>query len=206
MTEARQARLELLRTSGDTVTANTELARLCLRPTADLRATCAARAGEADFRRGAALFPQYQAVRLVIPTLGQLTAAGVQRASARKRSLLATMSGHFTRAIGSGSPDWLSAATYYIGLSQWDYGNFLKNVQLPEGLTDEQRAAAVTGSTQQAEQNYAQAKKTWQSLLDKAAADKFSNPWVDRAREGVQGNVPETPPAPPSAGTAGGRQ
>ena len=188
----------------------TELARACARanPPADIRADCAALAGERAFRQGAALFPQYQAIKLVIPTVRQLSAAGVQRASARKRAMLRTMTDHFTQAIRTGSPEWLSAATYYIGLAQWEYGNFLKNVQLPEGLTDTLRAVAQKGAAEQAEQNYDQAKKTWQSLVDKAEQEKFSNPWVDRAKAALQGTVPETPPTgrlrPPSAGTRDG--
>jgi hypothetical protein len=191
---AQQERLDVLRSSGDTAAANAELARLCVRPTAELKAACADRAGEREFRRGAALFPRYQAMKLVIPTVRQLTAAGVQRASAQKQALLRTMTTHFTQAIKSGSPEWLSAATFYIGLAQWEYGNFLKNVQLPGGLTEEQRTAAQNGANQQAEQNYAAARKTWQSLVDKADQEKISNAWVDRAREAVKGNVPETPP------------
>jgi TolA-binding protein len=191
---ARQARLALLRSAGDTAAATTELARLCQSPTPELRADCAALAGERAFRQGQALFDDYKAIRLVIPTIQQLTAAGVQRASARKQSLLRTMNGHFTRAIQSGSPEWLSAATYYVGLAQWEYGNFLKNVQLPASLNEEQRAAAEQGSAQQAEQNYNAARSTWTSLIEKAQAEGFSNVWVDRAREALAGNVPETPP------------
>jgi hypothetical protein len=104
------------------------------------------------------------------------------------------MSANLTRAITTGAPEWLSAATYYLGLAQWEYGDFLKTVQLPAGLTDEQRQAAVQGATQQAEANYDAARKTWQSLIDKAEQDKFTNPWVDRARDALKGNVPENPP------------
>jgi hypothetical protein len=118
----------------------------------------------------------------------------VQRASAQKQSLLRTMTGHFTRAIRSGSPAPLAAATFYVGLAQWEYGEFLKNVQLPSTLTPEQRQAAEQGSAQQAETNYEAARKTWQSLIDKAQAENFSNPWVDRARQALSGNVPENPP------------
>lgn len=191
---ARQARLALLRSAGDTAAASTELARLCQSPTPELRADCAALAGERAFRQGQALFDDYQRIRLVIPTIQQLTAAGVQRASARKQSMLRTMNGHFTRAIQSGSPEWLSAATFYVGLAQWEYGEFLKNVQLPASLNEEQRAAAQQGSAQQAEQNYEAARSTWSSLIEKAQAEGFSNAWVDRAREALAGNVPATPP------------
>jgi hypothetical protein len=104
------------------------------------------------------------------------------------------MNGHFTRAIQSGSPEWLSAATFYVGLAQWEYGRFLENVQLPSSLSEEQRAAAQQGSAQQAEQNYEAARSTWRSLLEKAQGEGFSNAWVDRAREALAGNVPETPP------------
>ena len=191
---ARQARLELLRASGDSAAASAELAQLCQNPSAELRADCAARAGERAFRQGQGQFAAYQQVRLVIPSVQQLTAAGVQRASARKQQLLRTMNGHFTRAIQSGSPEWLAAATFYVGLAQWEYGEFLKNVQLPSSLNEEQRAAALQGSAQQAEQNYEAARSTWRSLIEKAQTDGFSNVWVDRAREALAGNVPATPP------------
>lgn len=191
---ARQARLALLRAAGDTASATAELAQLCRNPSAELRDECAARAGERAFRQGQALFDDYQRVRLVIPSVQQLTAAGVQRASARKQSLLRTMNGHFTRAIQSGSPEWLAAATFYVGLAQWEYGRFLENVQLPSALNEEQRAAALQGSRTQAEENYEAARGTWRSLLEKAQAESFSNVWVERAREALAGNVPETPP------------
>ena len=191
---ARQARLQLLRAAGDTAAATSELAQLCQNPAPELRAECSARAGERAFNQGRALFDDYQRVRLVIPSVQQLTAAGVQRASARKQSLLRTMNGHFTRAIQAGSPEWLAAATYYVGLAQWEYGEFLRNVQLPSSLSEEQRVAAQQGSAQQAEQNYEAARGTWRSLLEKAQTDGFSNVWVDRAREALAGNVPETPP------------
>ena len=192
--DARTARVALLRAAGDSTAASAELARLCVRPTADLRTECAEREGQAAFRQGVALWPRYKAERLVIRTVGQLTQAGVQRASAQKQSLLRTMTGHFTRAIRSGSPAPLAAATFYVGLAQWEYGEFLKNVQLPSTLTPEQRQAAEQGSAQQAETNYEAARKTWQSLIDKAQAENFSNPWVDRARQALSGNVPENPP------------
>jgi hypothetical protein len=104
------------------------------------------------------------------------------------------MNGHFTRAIQAGAPEWLAAATYYVGLAQWEYGEFLKNVQLPSALNEEQRAAALAGSAQQAEQNYEAARSTWRSLIEKAQTDGFSNVWVERAREALAGNVPDTPP------------
>jgi TolA-binding protein len=202
-TQARSTRLALLRAGGDSVTAARELATLCAaNPGPELRGACAARVGEEALRAGAAMFPAYQAERLVVASKAQLTAAGVQRASARKQRMLRDMSGHFTRAIESGSPLHLSAASFYIGLAQWEYGNFVKNVQLPAGITDEERALALSGSERQATQYYDAARKTWQALLDKAQQENIDNDWVTRAREAVAGNVPATPPTP--QGSAGG--
>ncbi|HUQ82374.1 MAG TPA: tetratricopeptide repeat protein [Gemmatimonadaceae bacterium] len=192
---ARSTRLVLLRATGDSLGAERELASLCTAtPAGDLRAACASRLGEQELRAGVALFPQYQAVRLVIPSKAQLTAAGVQRASAQKQKLLRDMSAHFTKSIETGSPLHLAASTFYVGLAQWEYGNFVKNVQLPSSLTDAERASATAGSERQATQYYDAAKKTWQALLDKAEQQKIDNEWVTRAREAVAGNVPTTPP------------
>jgi TolA-binding protein len=193
--QARTTRLALLRASGDSVGAQQELASLCSSsPSSELRSTCATRVGEQEFRAGVALFPQYQAVRLVIPSKAQLTAAGVQRASAAKQQLLRQMSDHFTKAIETGSPVHLAASSFYVGLAQWEYGNFVKNVQLPGGLTDAERTSATAGSERQATQYYDAARKTWQTLLDKAAREKIDNEWVTRARDALAGNVPATPP------------
>ena len=194
--QARSTRLAMLRASGDSLGAERELATLCTTTQAgDLRAQCATRIGDQALRAGVAMFPQYQAVKLVIPSKAQLTAAGVQRASAPKQQLLRDMSAHFTKAIESGSSLHLAAATFYVGLAQWEYGNFVKNVQLPAGLTDEERAQATVGSERQATQYYDAARKTWQALLDKAQQDKIDNEWVTRARDAVAGNVPAMPPS-----------
>jgi hypothetical protein len=194
--EARTARVAVLRATGDSLGVARELDAVCAaNPTGEFRADCAARVGAQAFNMGAALFPQYQAVKLVIPSKRQLTAAGVQRASARKQQLLRDMSAHFTKAIESGSPMHIAAATYYVGLAQWEYGNFVKNVQLPAGLTDEERAAALGGSERQATQYFDAARKTWQALIDKAETENIENEWVTRAREALSGNVPATPPS-----------
>ena len=200
--EVRTTRLALLRATGDSASAERELATLCEgNPSGDLRLTCAARIGERELRLGASMFPGFQAERLVIPTRAQLNTAGVQRASAKKQELLRQMTDHLTRAIESGSPLHLSAATFYVGLAQWEYGNFVKNVQLPEGLTEEERTVAITGSERQATQYYDAARKTWQALLDKARQENIDNEWVVRAREAIAGTVPATPPPPPSGGS-----
>ena len=204
---AREQRIVLLRATGDSATARTELARLCRNPTsAAARNECAAeraRAAEAvaraAFERGVAIFQNYRAERLVIPTKAQLTAAGVRRASARKQTLLRQLTTQFESAIKSGNPEYLAAATYYIGLAQYEYGEFLKNVQLPETLTEEERAAAVAGSTRQAQASYDAAKNTWQALAEKAAQDtalasnERAGRWISLAREAAGGNVEMNP-------------
>ena len=196
---ARQQRIAVLQQSGDSAAANAELSRLCSGTvSADLKATCASRTGDRYFRQGASLFSEYQQEQLVIT--GQVTAAAVNRASARKQRLLKDMTAQFTKAIQSGDPKSVAASTYYVGLAQWAYGDFLKNVQLPSNLTDEQRAQAQQGAATQAEQFYTQAKQTWQALLDKAEQDAQlkndagAQPWLERARNAVNGNVDTSPP------------
>jgi TolA-binding protein len=201
--QAQSARVALLKASGNTTTANAELARLCARPSEALRAACADRTAEQAFRQGVAIFPRYKALRLVITTPAQLTRTGVERASAQKRTLLQQMTGHFTRSINTGSPEWLAASSYYVGLGQWEYGEFLKNVRLPTSLSAEQRAAAQQGAAQQAEAYYEEARKTWQTLLDKAQQENLNNAWIDRARAAIGGDVPATPP---TSSIGGGRE
>jgi TolA-binding protein len=196
---ARQTRLEMLRASGDTVAATRELAALCTRPTPEIRGQCAARVAEGHFRRGAALWGRYRSLRFVIPSKAQLTAAGVQRAQRQKQAVLREMSTHFTNAIKTGNARWLAAATYHLGLAQWEYGTFLRNVQLPSGLTPEEKQAGEQGASQQAEQFFEAARKTWQSLVEKAEQERGefeteARDWIERAREALRGNVPAEPP------------
>jgi tetratricopeptide (TPR) repeat protein len=197
--EARQTRLELLRASGDTVAATRELAALCTRPTPEIRGQCAARAAEGHFRRGVALWPRYKSLRFVIASKSQLTAAGVQRAQRQKQAVLREMSTHLTNAIKTGNARWLAAATYHLGLAQHEYGNFLRNVELPAGLTPEEQQAGQQGAAQQAEQFFQAAQKTWQSLVEKSEQERGefeaeAREWVERAREALRGNVPADPP------------
>ncbi len=189
---ARALRVTLLKAAGDTTAVNVELANLCTAtPPAYLRADCAARAGRAAFAQGVQEFERYRPMRFVIAKTSQLTALGVKRASAPKLELLNALTKTFTRAIETGDPEYLSAATYYIGVAQWEYGNFLKNVQLPASLTDAERTAAAQGAAGQAGSYYGQANKTWQALVDKAAQQKISNKWIDMTRDGLQGKVPD---------------
>ena len=191
--DANAMRVSLLKATGAAAAADAELASLCQHPTAPLKAQCADRAGAAAFKAGQALFPKYQAVQLVIPKKINLTRAGVERLSKPKKTLLTQMSGDFTKAIDTGSPEWVAAGSYYAGLAQWEYGNFLANVTLPSDLTDDERAAATAGAARQAEAYYKAANKLWQALVDKAAKDKFTNAWVDRAKAALQGKVDAAP-------------
>ena len=213
--QARSQRVTLLAASGDSAAANAELARACARPTADIRAVCAGRTAAAAFQRGLAQWPAYQAEKLVIPTRARLTAAGVRSASARKQQLLRAMVANFEAAIRTGNPEYLAAATFYVGMAQWEYGNFLKNVQLPDGLNDEERTAAAQGSARQAEEYYENARKLWRALVEKANDDEELKKsdramrWVNLANDAARGEVPENPPtsaAPAAAATVGGEE
>jgi TolA-binding protein len=206
--DARQQQIAMLKATGDTTAANRALASACERPSEDLQSTCAASVAERSFNQGVATFSRYQPIKLTISSKSQLTAAGVARASREKQALLKQLTSDFASAIKSGVPQYLAAASYYVGLAQWEYGDFLKNVQLPDNLTDAERTQAQQGAAQQAEQYYAAAKQIWQELVQRAeqtqaiANDPAAKPWIDRARNAVQGNVDT---APPSAATGGDR-
>jgi tetratricopeptide (TPR) repeat protein len=200
--DAQRLRLDQLLLAGDSTTAASELARLCVRPAAGLADRCAARAAEAAYRDGMALWPRYEAMPLVIATRADLTRAGVEKASAAKQQLLRQLGQAFGRAIAAGAPLWLSAASFQTGLAQWHYGLFLRDVQLPAELTEGQRTAAQRGSAQQAQQYFDAARTTWQALVDKAAAGGFANEWVERAKEALEGKgVPPREVAPVVAPT-----
>ena len=199
--QARQRRIGLLQAAGDSSGATDELSRLCAgNITGDLKATCAAQTGDRYFRTGASLYSRYQEEKLVIVSKSKLTAAGVKTASAKKQQLLKQLAAEFTKAIATGDPKAIAASTYYLGLAQWNYGDFLKNVQLPAGLTDAEQAAAKQGSAKQAEAYYTQAKNAWQALVQKADADATlknnagAAPWIERARTALNGNVDVNPP------------
>ena len=199
--QARQQRIALLQAAGDSSGATAELSRLCSGNVgAELKATCAAQTGDRYFRSGASMFGRYREERLVISTKARLTAAGVKTASARKQQLLKQLAAEFTKAIATGDPKAIAASTYYLGLAQWEYGDFLKNVQLPSGLNDAETAAAQQGSAQQAEAYYTQARTTWQALIQKADADETlksdagAAPWIERAKNALNNNVDLNPP------------
>src|SRR3954469_7954000 len=199
--QAKQQQIAQLQTSGDTAAANRALITACARPGEALQAECSSRVAERSFQQGVGTFGEYQPLKLVISSKGQLTAAGVTRASRQKQALLRQLTSEFANAIKSGVPQYMAASSYYVGLAQWEYGNFLKNVQLPSGLTDAEQTQAQQGAAQQAEQYYAAAKQVWQELVQRAEStpaignDAAARPWIDRARNAVQGNVDAAPPS-----------
>jgi TolA-binding protein len=207
--EARAQRYNLLLASGDTTAAQAELRVFCRNPRTDEeRAQCSGErarvsAGEARaaFDRGRALYQQYDELTLRITSKAQLTQRGVATASARKQALLRQLSAAFRQAIETGNAEYLAASTYYIGLAQWEYGRFVENVELPSGLTDAEQEAAKTGSSRQAEQYYNAARQAWRALVQKADQDpqlkndERARRWVDRARQGIEGDVPNDAPS-----------
>lgn len=206
--EARAQRYNLLIAQGDTAAAQTELRVFCQRPQNDEeRAQCAGErarvaAGEAreDFERGRTLYERYDALTLRIATKANLTQRGVAAASRQKQQLLQQLTAAFREAIRSGNAQYVAASTFYVGLAQYEYGRFVENVELPEGLTPEEQEAARNGSRQQAQQYYDAARTTWRALVEKAEAeealksDPAARAWIDRAREGIEGRVPEDAP------------
>jgi hypothetical protein len=80
-----------------------------------------------------------------------------------------------------------------MGLAQWEYGDYLKNVELPADLTGPQLSAAQAGSAQQAAQYFDAARKTWATLVEKAEQDSIANSWVARARNALAGNIARAP-------------
>jgi TolA-binding protein len=199
--DARQRQIAQLQTSGDTAAANRVLTNACARPSEGMEAECSSRVAERAFVQGVSTFGEYQPLKLTISSKSQLTAAGVQRASREKQTLLRQLTSEFSSAIKTGVPQYLAASSYYVGLAQWEYGNFLKNVQLPSGLTDAEQTAAQQGAAQQAEQYYSAARQLWQELVQRAQStpaignDAAAKPWIDRARNAVQGNVDAAPPS-----------
>ncbi len=193
--DATAERIALLKATGASAAADAELAKLCGHPTAQLKSECASRAGAAAFASGQALWAKYQAMQLVIPKKNNLTRAGVARLSQPKKDMLAKMNGEFAKAIETGSPEWVSAGSYYAGLAQWEYGNFLANVTLPKGLSPDESQAAQAGAAKQGEAYYQAANKLWKALVDKSVKEKFTNAWVDRAQAALAGKVDATPGA-----------
>lgn len=200
---ASARRIVLLQQLGDSATAAREFARLCDRRGTEstMRDACAGREAERKTARAAALFnaaiepwAEYQSLKFSFTSKAQITAAGVQRAQADKQRIGKRMTALLKNVIATGDAKYASAATYYLGMSEWEYGNFLKNVQLPDGLTDDERKSIETRVADLAQPRYDAAQTVWKQLVDKATADSIDNEWVTRAKEALEGNVPDTPP------------
>ena len=195
--DAMRARVLQLQAVGDSAGVASELTRLCVKPGDALAAMCADRAGSAAFKDGMAKWEKYVGLKLEIRTRSQLTKAGVENASEAKVIALRNMTRDFSKAIASGSPEWIAAASFQTGLAQWHYGLFLRDVSLPADITDAQREGAKRGSAQQAQAYFDAAMKLWQALVDKAATDKIENAWVEKAKAALKGEgIPPREPTP----------
>ena len=203
-TDARTRRAGLLLAAGDTAASNAEFGRMCLQnPTAN-RDVCAAYRARQALAAAVGLFEPYRRINFVIRNKNQVsTAAALRTVQAPKQQALQRLSTRLAEVIKTGVPEQLAAATFYLGLAQWEYGNYLKNIQLPAtGFTDEERAAATDGAAKLAEQEYTRARATWQALLTKADAeealrnDPGAQRWLALARGALAGDVPAEPPPP----------
>ena len=199
--QARLTRLAQLRAAGDSTTADAEFRSLCTRPSDGVvRDECRAASAKRAFERGELVFRRFQPERLVIDTRAELTAAGVQRHSARKQQLLREGVALFEEAIRSGVAEYVAGGTYYVGLMQYEYGDFLKNATLPITLSEAERNAAAAGAAAQAAEYYKVAERLWTALGEKASADpalarsERARPWLARARAALAGNVDRVGP------------
>jgi TolA-binding protein len=201
---ARTARAELLHAAGDTSAARIEFARLCQRPTEANREECAAYRAESAFRTALDAYRQYNDIELVITSRNQLASpAALNQAQSRKRSALQRVVAQLRGVINTGVPEYVAAGTFYIGLAQWEYGDYLRNMEIRvSGLTDEERDAARRGAEQAAEKERNGAREIWRALLEKAREedvlrdDEKARRWLDLTRDAIDGRVPSTPPPP----------
>jgi TolA-binding protein len=213
-TDARSRRAALLYAAGDTSAARAEFGRMCAANAASTRELCAdyrarqaAERALAGFRDAVELFEPYRRIEFVIRNKNQVaSAAALRTVQAPKRTALQRLTTRLASVINTGAPEPLAGATFYLGLAQWEYGNYLRNIQLPAtGFTDEERAAATSGAANLAEAEFARARETWQALLTKAEQeenlrnDPGAQRWLQLARDAVAGNVPSTPPPPADA-------
>jgi TolA-binding protein len=203
-TDARTRRAALLLAAGDTSAANAEFGRMCAQNAAANRDICAAYRARQAFETAVGGFDAYRRIQFTIRNKNQVsTSAALRTVQQPKLQALARLSTRLTDVIKTGVPEYLAGATFYLGLAQWEYGNYLRNIQLPAtGWTDEERAAATQGAANLAEQEYARARETWQALLTKAEAEEAlrnapgAQRWLQLARDAVGGNVPSEPPPP----------
>lgn len=218
---AAARRIVLLREMGDSTTADQEFTRLCARSgnKEAVREACAGRMAEIrktraaeQFRSIIAQWDDYKEIRFEFTSKAQLNAAGVRRAQSRKEQSARRLVSQLQQVARSGDPEMASAAAFTIGLVSWEFAKFLEDVRLPEGLADEERQAAVTGARENlAPPHYAEAREAWQGLVNEAKEKDFDNAWVQRARDALEGNVPDTPPtamarhAEPMVAIGGGR-
>jgi TolA-binding protein len=200
--DARSQRAALLRAVGDTAAARREFQQMCARPTGAAVGECKSYRAEQSLRQAYALIDNYQAIKLRFARAQQLTKAGIPVVTRPKLNSLASLVSALRAVINTGVPEYLAAATYYLGHAQWELGNYYKNVELPATLDEQERTAAMGGFNGYAETEYKNARATWQALIDRAAQeplignDPGAQRWLQAARDAIGGNVPETPPPP----------
>ena len=159
-----------------------------------------------------AAWDAYKSIRFEFATKAQLTAAGIERAQSAKRQARTRLTTQLRRVAASKDATWASAAAFTLGMVAWEYGKFLEDIRLPEGLTDEETAAATAGAQKIAAPHLEAARTAWQELIAAAEKEGLDNAWVQRARAALEGNVPEAPPtaaaprvAPMMVGMGGSR-
>ena len=201
--DARSRRAGLLLAAGDTAAANAEFGRLCARASSASDPQCASFRARQAFETAVSGYAAYDRITLVVRNRSQVsTAAALTALQNPKRQALSRLSTRLTNVIKTGVPEFLAGATFYLGLAQWEYGEYLKNIQLPASFTDAEREAATSGAARLAEAEYAAARETWQALITKAEAeealrnDPGAQRWLQLARDAVGGNVPSSPPPP----------
>ena len=206
--DARTARAALLRASGDTAAAAREYAAMCARTTAATRDDCASYRAEAAMRRARDMYRQYDDVELVITNRAQTTSqASLQQAQARKKALLQQLGQQLQSVIRTGVPEYVAAGGYLLGLAQWEYGVYLRDVDVRvAGMSEADRETFRARAAEAAEKEFATARASWQALLDKAQQeaalrdDAKARRWLDLAREAIGGSVPSTLPPPAGGG------
>jgi hypothetical protein len=181
---------------------------MCARTTAATRDDCASYRAEEAMRRARDMYRQYDDVELVITNRAQTTSQpALQQAQSRKQALLRQLGQQLESVIRTGVPEYVAAGGYLLGLAQWEYGTYLRDVDVRVGGFSEADAERFRARAAEAAQGeFAKARTTWQALLDKAQQesalrdDARARRWLDLTRDAIGGSVPSTLPPPAGGG------